>query len=330
MAAITIQQPIRWLAGTLSVFLILATSTWGTADLRSVDPQPYRLGPEHAQPRVLSGDRTLLYVENSVQNIWMYRPYEYRIDAEVYQMTLKARTKVHRRLELSLSIPVRYLSGGFLDGVIEGFHNRLGFDDADRSEMPRSDLAVEIGNSLAGTEYSPLEGQAIGWSLAEPVLEFNYVIPINFMDVAAHGYSRLPVRSGPEDLTGYLPSVGLSLAVGKQFGGFYSSLSYSAGHVSQSEFLGVSIRDRVHSTVASLEYHSASRRHTWWVQGIVQSGIATDLTGLADRRHQILLGYSVRVGPDWQLEFGLLENLLRFDNTPDVGLHFGVTRPLGF
>lgn len=320
---------LPWLICTLFVMLFVSASASGTTSPGNLDPHPYRFGPEHSQPRLGQNDKPIVYVEQSIQNIWNYRPHVYRIDAEIYQLTLQGRMTVDGRLEVAVSIPFRYLSGGILDGAIESFHGRLGVHGARRSDVPRSDLAVEFGSQKDGTEYAVLGSEGTGWSLVQPSIELTYAFPIRFVDFAAHFYTRLPLRAGSEDLTGYLPYLGLALAVGRQWGGLYTSISHSVGHVSQKEYLGHPIFDRAYSTMISFEYHTPGRRHSWWVQGITRNGYAKELTGLGDRRHQVLMGYSIRVGRDWQVEIGLLENLLRFDNTPDVGLHLGITRPLG-
>jgi len=60
------------------------------------------------------------------------------------------------------------------------------------------------------------------------------------------------------------------------------------------------------------------------VQYLFSEGVLEDLGALADVSHEIHLGYKWRTERNI-FELGLVENIINFDNGPDVAFTFGVT-----
>ncbi len=294
----------------------------------SPQPQPYRLGPQHHHPRVLGGGRHAWYVEQSVTNHWMYRPREYIIDGEVYQALLQHRSGLGRHIEIGLDIPVRYFSGGILDRFIERFHRLFGFDDSNRSTNPRQDLGLQVYDWPTREYLTYVDRSGLGWSLAKPVLELTYAPPGLPIDIAFHAFYRLPLTAGEVHLTELHPSAGASLAIGQQLGPWYLSAGPGVGYITRDDFIGVALRRWILSLATSVEFRPARGRHSVWVHGLIQTGAAQSFPVLSEKRYQMMLGYSLRLTRRMQLEIGVLENAIRFDNTPDFGIHVGLSRIL--
>jgi hypothetical protein len=61
------------------------------------------------------------------------------------------------------------------------------------------------------------------------------------------------------------------------------------------------------------------------VQYLFTEGVAEDLGDLSSPSHEITLGAKWEVIQGTVLEFGLIENVITLGNSPDFGIHFGIT-----
>jgi len=117
----------------------------GFVALRSQSPlQQLRFGMQHHVPWTLPPGDMALYLEHNWKNVWIYGEGEYQIDAEIHELAVRSYFGLGGGLEASIEIPVRYVSGGFLDIVIENFHDLLGIGNANREKAPRDQFSFEI------------------------------------------------------------------------------------------------------------------------------------------------------------------------------------------
>ena len=65
------------------------------------------------------------------------------LDGEAYDFTLSLRYGIAKDLEVGVEIPYLMISGGFLDGFIEGFHDFFGFSNGSRKSYPRNRLLYQ-------------------------------------------------------------------------------------------------------------------------------------------------------------------------------------------
>jgi hypothetical protein len=61
------------------------------------------------------------------------------------------------------------------------------------------------------------------------------------------------------------------------------------------------------------------------IQYLLTEGVADDLEDLSSSSNEITLGAKWEVGRGTVLEFGLIENVITLGNSPDFGIHFGIT-----
>jgi len=72
---------------------------------------------------------------------------------------------------------------------------------------------------------------------------------------------------------------------------------------------------------------STDKDEAFIVQYLFSEGVLIDLGALEDVSHEIHLGYKWRTEKNI-FEVGLVENIINFDNGPDVAFTFGVTHRL--
>jgi hypothetical protein len=57
----------------------------------------------------------------------------------------------------------------------------------------------------------------------------------------------------------------------------------------------------------------------------VEGGLAKDYYQFSKRTFEMMVGYKRRIGDRLIVEIGYLNNLFNFDNSPDMGIHLGLT-----
>jgi len=66
------------------------------------------------------------------------------LDYEAYAFEVPASIGLGKGLALGIDIQFQYITGGFLDSTIEGFHSLFGFPSNNRESFPKNDLIVNI------------------------------------------------------------------------------------------------------------------------------------------------------------------------------------------
>ena len=337
--------------GFLSTMLIavaavlLATGMAGAASDRTAPPRPFgpveirsqsplqqlRFGLLHHRPWVTSKGDLCVYVTDTWKNIWLYDDEFYRIDAEIHDFGVRGCYGLGRGFELAGEVPLRYVSGGFLDGLIENFHDWFGIGNAGREKYPRNDFAFEINPTGEPEDWSRANDGQRGWSLGNLVLSLTYELPYDSVRSARASITasvKLPTGTRTEFFGGQSLDYGLSLTVSRRFGPVYLYVSPGMVYYFDEEVLGIQLYRWHFSGLAALEYHRAGSSHSWFLQMLMESGIAEDYAEFSDNTYELLLGCKFRLSDSMVAEIGFLENVFFFNNSPDIGLHFGVIRRL--
>ena len=304
----------------------------GFLALRSQSPlQQLRFGMQHHVPWTLPTGDMALYLEHNWKNVWMYGEGEYQIDAEIHELAVRSCFGLGGDLEASIEIPFRYVSGGFLDVVIENFHDLLGIGNANREKAPRDQFSFEINPTGQPDGWSRAGDEHRNWNFGNIILGFNYslsrLVP-DPLQVAATVNVKLPTGSRTEYSGGQSLDVGLSMCVGRAFGPVYAYLSPGVVYYDDNKMIGVDLRRWHYSIFLALEYHRPDSPRSLIVQALMERGIATSFSEFTENTYEIIFAYKRHIGRATVLEIGFLENLFFFDNSPDIGFHFGITRIL--
>jgi hypothetical protein len=62
------------------------------------------------------------------------------------------------------------------------------------------------------------------------------------------------------------------------------------------------------------------------LQQLINTGAAEDFYQFSESTYELTLGLKAEFLTNTFFEFGLIENLWNFDNSPDLGLHFGLSK----
>ena len=234
---------------------------------------------------------------------------------------------LHRKLDPHWSayaiVSLATFGGGFLDGLVENFHDQFGFESYGRPAVQRNGTNFLFNLKGMTTQR---QGMPSGGVL-DPTLGARYAVneraaPWNLV---LEGAVKVPVAGRRDFLSNGHFDVGAQATlqyVGSRHG---FSASVAAVHT-RTSIAGEGLERRVVPTlVASYEF-ALYPRTAAIIQGSVSraafGGGVTDLDALRDPKYQYAIGLRHRFKRS-SLTFALTENVKNVNNTPDVGLQLG-------
>lgn len=120
--------------------------------------------PMPAEAWTLPGGRlevgTFLNWGNSYSDVINSRGERLIIDAEVYDLTVRARYGIKDKWEAGIEIPVVFQTGGILDNFIIDFHETFGFRAGSRTEAPKNRLLYSFNRK--GVEQLKIDNSNYG------------------------------------------------------------------------------------------------------------------------------------------------------------------------
>jgi len=264
------------------------------------------LGPEEVQAiRDLPGENYLVDLE-----------------AAVYDMTVHY--KFSPRVSGYLVVSGVSYHGGFMDSVIESFHDAAGFSSFGRPALARN--RVNTVMNLKGGSYVSLDEGATG-GLLDPVLGARYSPPQKFRgwNYSVEGAIKLPVAGQRELLSTGRVDVGVQASAQRRGArqAFYingAAVWYGGGQAPSPQH-----RQTVPTLVLGYERRLTTRTNLnlqGYVSPSLYSHAETELQELRATKYQMTLGVRHRVQSHvWTVS--ITENLQNVNNTPDIGFQLG-------
>ncbi|MDX1644183.1 MAG: DUF3187 family protein [Thermoanaerobaculia bacterium] len=249
------------------------------------------------------------------------------LDGEIWRNTFAARVGLGRDLALWVEVPILYGTGGFLDHLVEEYHETFGFDQEGRDENPDDQFAFLL-----------IHDRRLAFELVEDATEPG--------DVSVGIDWRLPERgrSGPAVTL----RAAVELPSGDESRGFGSG-EVEAGlgvtvHRSWTRYrLTGSLARQLQRTPEAFERAAVETRHNWVADLVLERGFGRNLAlvvqwgyeqspllGAAlpasdDSSGTLTLGGAWRPAPRWRIDFAFLEDI-DGETTQDFTGHFAVRR----
>jgi thioredoxin-related protein len=301
---------------------------YGPLRLGSQSPfQSLRFGIDPRTPSTLAEGQWEAHVTETWTNTFVYNPDKaLLLDYEALDSRFSIAYGVLDELELELAFENRSGFGGIMDRFINAFHRTLGLTDAGRHNFDRNQFQIEIPDNKGNPAVSRGSGDQGSFTNALLLtVQHNVTCGTEYLPAIAYA---LTVRANLDNgigLSGRLPlEPQLSLSVSKAIGDFYVYGSVAFGYFGDEHLDGIHLRPTQYSTLGAVEWRFASRM-SLSVQYLVSQGVAKDLGSFSDPSHEITLGWKWEIVERTVFEFGLIENLIHFDNSPDFGVHAGLT-----
>lgn len=261
-------------------------------------------------------------------NTWNFNKDYYLIDTEWHHISASLSYMVNQDLEVGMQIPMLGRTGGMADGFIEGFHRTFDFGSVHREDYPRNRSLIEIKQN--GERATYWEGDE--WGLSDVSLftawtvtqggPYRPGITVGALVTFPTGDETHLLGSG--ELT-YL----LSILLTKQIADspWWLFLGTSVSYSDNREMLGIATRQTQFGGLGGIEFRWNDRLSVI-VQSLSLSPIADDFEEFSRPTSEVNLGVRLREvwGGDWDLS--LQENVVYYNNSPDIGLHFSYRRRL--
>lgn len=249
------------------------------------------------------------------------------LDGEIWRNTFSARVGLGGDLALWVEVPILYGTGGFLDHLVEEYHEIFGFNQEGRDENPDDQFAFLL-----------IHDRRLAFELPEHATDLGDV------SVGIDWRLRKEGRSGPAVTL----RAAVELASGDESRGFGSG-EIDAGlgvtvHRSWTKYrLTGSLARQLQRTPEAFERAAVETRHNWVADLVVERGFGKKLTLLAqwgyeqsplygaalpasdDSSGTLTLGGAWRPAPRWRIDLAFLEDI-DGETTQDFTGHVAVRR----
>ena len=249
----------------------------------------------------------------------------YLIDAEIGLLDVTAHYKLSGHWGLYATASALSFNGGRGDSTIERFHETFGFSRFGRDALARDrvNLVLDLRDVQRVQLGAPTRG-----GLLDPTLGVRYSglrLPDRW-NVVLEAAVKLPLEGRRPFLSSGDAEPGLQATL-QYFGARHALYAaVSAVRYGDDDLLPGAAGRVVPTAVAGIEYRWTRRTH-WLLQGYAsrptRSRRETDLSDLTRTKYQASVGlYHAFDGA--LLSVAITENLQNLNNTPDIGLQFGL------
>lgn len=243
----------------------------------------------------------------------------YFVDGEIGLLNLTVHYNVTDRVSAYVTLPVYDFTGGFLDSSVDGFHESFGLGEAGRDLVARDRFQAVA--SLRGQRVEHL-GPPVDSGWGDPVIGMRRSLPLQGSPwtVVFDGAAKIALRDERSGLSTGSNDYGLQASLQGKFRrqGIYfnANLVRTDGRV-----FGIPVGSRVVPTF-TVAYEVSLTRRTNAVLQLYASESAireTTIEEIKANKYQASLGLRSRRG---RLIYGIAvtENVVNFQNTPDVGM----------
>lgn len=248
----------------------------------------------------------------------------YLVDLELGQIDLTFNYQISERWGAYLIASGASFGGGFMDGLIESFHELIDNPKFGRPGAARNDYNVLF--DLKGSQYAAFEAPGRG-GLLDPVVGVRYTrrTDDDRWRVSVESAVKLPLSDRGAALSTGRTDVGMQVSI-QRFSGRHAVYLNLAGvyYAGMSNFVQEPARV-LPTLVAGYERRMTPRTNLIF-QGYLSRSVyehgQTDLSELTGSKIQLSGGVHHRRGPHL-LTFAITENIGNINNTPDIGVQMG-------
>lgn len=299
---------------------------YGPLRLSTQSPfQSMRLTPGVNAPSNLPRGRWETRETNTWSKMWGMSD-RYLLDFEVFRQTQSIVYGVTNDLQAELGVGQSSKFGGKLDGFVRGFHDMFGIQQSGRDLYargeyhfqlrPKGGAPIDIEEDRGGDPSQDF----IFAALHQTLTRGNDVLPA--VSVSFTFQSRL---EGSPDLSGNALETAFSVTFAKRFGDFYGYVSFGATWLGDQKLHGVDLRSTGFSALAAVEWNLMADI-SLVVQHLYSRGAMSGYGALSEPSYEISLGVKIEAARGMVVEFAVIENIIVYDNSPDFGVHFGLTQ----
>lgn len=245
----------------------------------------------------------------------------YYVDVEVGVLDIILQRRFTPRLSAFFEVPYIHYGEGKLDTLIEGFHDAAGLSQMGRDLVARD--RFQMVYRFGDTHVRMLDREVTG-GFGDPVAGVRYIAMLTGpWQFAVEAAAKFPVAGERTLLSTGETDFGLQASTRRRFGRTTLQASASVVHYSGGF---ESPADELIPTLIVAGNYAATPTTSIIVQSYVSRSTVRGSTidELNDNKYQMSLGLQSSVRR-WTWTFAITENIVNYDNTPDIGFHLGLS-----
>jgi hypothetical protein len=248
----------------------------------------------------------------------------YLVDLELGQLDVAINYQFSEHWGGYSIVSAATIGGGFLDGVIENFHDLINNPRFGRPGAARNDFNLLF--DLKSGQFTAFESPSRG-GLLDPVFGVRYTRTSDDdrWRLSLESAVKVPLASRQKALSTGRADVGAQMSLQRYSGRHALYLNLAAVYYAGMDQLVPEPAQVLPTLVAGYEYRLTPRTNVI-LQGYVSRSVyeeeQTDLNELIGTKYQISAGVHHRRGGQL-FTFALTENIQNINNTPDVGIQMG-------
>jgi len=295
--------------------------TLGPLTIRSLSPaQSLRFSPIPRSPYGLPDGQTELQFNIAAASVFSEQKGLFMLDFHFTDTRFAINQGFANDWSAELSFNERRIINARLDQLTLEFHDLFGIDQNGRTEVERDDTTIQIseygidiGKESRG-KYSQTMALSVQKVLADKSVGWP-AIAVNF-NMSYENLENGMIEHGAFDY-----GVQFSIAQKKSNGYAYGNISYT--EFGSNNVLGMPLTDHQFSGMMGYEFNVKTDQ-SFILQYLFSEGVVIDMGELSEYSHEIHIGYKWRTD-SLLWEAGLVENIVNFENSPDVAFTFGLT-----
>jgi uncharacterized protein DUF3187 len=242
------------------------------------------------------------------------------VDMEAFSLNHRISVKTSEHLCAEISIPFVFQSGGVWDGFIENFHDTFSISNAGRSNMPRNE--VNGYYVTEGGEFVDFSDDIHGVFLGNVIIGGTYLIKSSFPSFGIRALCKLPTSTMKDAFDQNGVDLTFQASTTWNINKFYGHHGFGITFYGSDGLDELKFKRERYSTFSAIEY-SCSKTFSI----IAQLNTASCVAAYPKLERPVLMGiigFKKKLGSG-TLEFGIIENMFYYDNSPDLGIHIGYT-----
>jgi hypothetical protein len=333
---------------TVAIFVV-ALADLATAPASDVEPQPthgqdddiglgplriasqspgqsLRLGLVPHTPSDLRPGEWEVSLASTWVNVWADGDH-YHLDYETDTTALVVAHGVAPGWRMEAEVNTRVTGGGRLDSFIQDFHDAFGLSQNGRDQVPRNRASIHIDATAQqpALDLGPADLQGSRESRLRTSLERSLLDGSGWLPrLSLSATAQVPLESEGSYQGGSV-DVGGDLAAAFSFGELVAYLTVAYTRFGSDRSSGVRLYRSNWSGLAALEYR-LTRHWSALAQYLVSQGTAPDYHVFSKASHEVTFGTKVLFSSGTEVHFALIENIIIFDNSPDFGIHLGLSQ----
>jgi hypothetical protein len=297
---------------------------YGPLNLPSQAPgQVLRLGIAPHTPSTLTKGQLEVGVTESLVNVFNYREDDFRLDYGTLNSVLSVAYGVTDTVLVEFEYSDLSRFDSILDPVTTAYHDLVGVGDAGREQFPEGDNALFLRGEGGNADINNTTTGSIARDFGLTV-QHNLTCGTDILPAMSYALTARHHTGGKSDLIGNSPwSFGVSLAASRRFyDEFYAYAAVSYASHGMDRWNGIALKKTQLSGVFAMEWRF-DPQVAFLLQYVLSEGVARERSPFNENAHEIGIGWKWEATRGTLWEFGLIENAVTADNSPDFGLHVG-------